>query len=153
MQLATLCYIKKNNQILMLQRNKMKSDLHRDKWLGLGGRFEFGETPEECILREVKEESGLVLKNLKLKGSIFFPAFELQSEDWHVYVFVSTKFEGSLTQSREGKLKWINESELLNLNLWPADRIFLPWLKQRKFFSAKFVYKKEKLANYKVIFY
>lgn len=154
MKLATLCYVedKSNNKILMLYRNKKENDIHEGKWNGLGGKLELGETPEECVIREVKEESGLTIESPILKGFITFPNFD-GSEDWYVFVFVAKKFFGNLIVSNEGELEWINKDNFFNLNLWEGDEIFLRWLMDDKFFSAKFIYENGKLLDYKVVFY
>ncbi|MCH8171555.1 MAG: 8-oxo-dGTP diphosphatase [Bacteroidetes bacterium] len=154
MKLATLCYVKDNstNKTLMLYRNKKENDYHEGKWNGLGGKFELGETPEECAIRELKEESGLTVKNPKLKGFITFPNFD-GVDDWYVFVFVITNFEGNLIDSPEGKLEWIPNEKLTSLNLWGGDKIFLEWLNLDKFFSAKFNYKNGKFIDYVVSFY
>lgn len=152
MKLATLCYLKKDGKTLMLHRIKKENDMHEGKYNGLGGKFEEGETPEECAAREVFEESGLTAKNLILKGVITFPAFA-KGEDWYVFVFVIDKFEGEMTVSCEGNLDWVDDSRLLNLNLWAGDKIFLKWLEQDRFFSAKFTYENGALESHSVNFY
>ena len=154
MKLATLCYVKDNstNKTLMLYRNKKENDYHEGKWNGLGGKLELGETPEECAIRELKEESGLTVKNPKLKGFITFPNFD-GVDDWYVFVFVITNFEGNLIDSPEGKLEWIPNEKLTSLNLSGGDKIFLEWLNLDKFFSAKFNYKNGKFIDYVVSFY
>lgn len=152
MQLATLCYVMHENKTLMLYRNKKENDIHEGKWNGLGGKFEKGETPEECVIREVKEESGLEIKNPKLHGIITFPMFDGE-KDWYVFMFTVNEFSGNLIESNEGKLEWIPNDKLLDLNLWEGDRIFIPWLFQEKYFSAKFIYENKKLKTYSVSFY
>jgi len=152
MQLATLCYVINKNKTLMLHRIKKKEDIHEGKWNGLGGKFEPGESPEECVIREVKEESGLLIKNPTLHGFITFPMFD-GKKDWYVFMFTANKFTGNLIDSKEGMLEWIPNNKLLELNLWEGDRIFIPWLFQKKFFSAKFNYSNGKLKDYKVEFY
>ncbi len=152
MQLATLCYLMDGERTLMLHRTKKKNDVHEGKWNGLGGKFETGETPEECAIREVKEESGLLMKNPRMHGFITFPMFD-GKKDWYVFLFTASKFEGELIDSHEGKLEWIPNEELLKLNLWEGDRIFIPWLFQEKFFSAKFVYEDGNLVSHSVEFY
>ena len=152
MKISTLCYIRNRHQTLMLHRIKKKNDIHQDKWNGLGGKLITGESPEECIKREVLEESGLIIKDPKLHGIITFPKFD-GFDDWLVFVYSSYKFEGELIDSDEGELEWINNDVLFDLNLWEGDKVFIPWLSQEKFFSAKFIYKKKKLADYSVDFY
>lgn len=152
MQLATLCYVIDNNKTLMLHRIKKKNDFHEGKWNGLGGKFEKGESPEECVIREVKEESGLLIENPELKGFITFPMFD-GKKDWYVFMFTARNFSGELIDSHEGKLEWIPNEKLMELNLWEGDRIFIPWMFQNKFFSAKFNYENGKFIDHEVIFY
>ena len=152
MKLATLCYIQKDGKTLMLFRNKKENDYHEGKWNGLGGKFELSESPEECAVREIKEESGLIAKSLKMKGFITFPMFD-GIEDWYVFLFVITDFEGELIDSPEGTLEWIPNEKLTELKLWDGDKIFIPWLFQEKFFSAKFNYQNGKFIDYSVEFY
>ncbi len=152
MKLATLCYIRKNHHTLMVHRIKKENDMHAGKWNGLGGKLEPGETPEDCARREIREEAGLTVKNLILKGLITFPGFA-NDEDWYTFLFVSDDFTGELIDSPEGRLQWILDEELLDLNLWPGDRIFIPWLDQPGFFSGKFVYKGGELIEHEVVFY
>jgi 8-oxo-dGTP diphosphatase len=151
MILATLCYIKCDGKTLMVHRNKKLNDIHAGKWNGLGGKFNAGESPEECIRREVEEEAGLTIQNPKLRGLVMFPNFK--GNDWYVFVFTTTEFTGELIDSPEGKLEWINDSKLLALPLWPSDLIFLPWLEQNNFFSAKFIYEGEEFISHEVMFY
>ena len=152
MKVSTLCYIKQNNQTLMLHRIKKENDIHKNKWNGLGGKLEPGESPEECVKREVFEESGLIIESPNLHGVITFPKFD-GIDDWIVFVYTANNFKGNLIECNEGKLDWVSDDQLLNLNLWEGDKIFIPWLTQDKFFSAKFIYEKKKLINYDVIFY
>ncbi len=152
MKLATLCYVQKANKTLMLYRNKKENDYHEGKWNGLGGKFELGESPEECAVREVKEEAGLTVKNLEMKGFITFPLFD-GKEDWHVFLFVIKDFQGELIESPEGELKWIENDKLTEINLWEGDKHFIPWFFEDKFFSAKFVYKDGEYKNHEVNFY
>ena len=152
MKIGTLCYIKKNNKTLMLHRVKKENDMHKNKWNGLGGKLIPGESPEECVIREIKEESGLNIKTPSLKGIITFPKFD-NIEDWLVFVFIANKFSGDLIDSDEGNLKWIDDSDLLNLNMWEGDRIFIPWLSKNELFSAKFYYSNNNYIKHEVIFY
>ena len=152
MKLGTLCYLKKEVKTLMLHRVKKERDMHAGKWNGLGGKVDSGESPEECAVREVREESGLTMLDPRLRGILTFPAFD-GTDDWYVYVFTADRFEGDLIESPEGNLAWIPDEELPRLNVWEGDRIFLPWLGQDRFFSGKFVYKDGTLRNHQVIFY
>ena len=154
MKLATLCYLidKKENKTLMIHRVKKENDYHEGKWNGLGGKFEAGESPEECAIREVKEESGFTMINPRMHGFITFPEFD-GVDDWYVFIFTSENFKGTIIDSSEGNLEWIPNDKLTSLNLWDGDRIFIEWLYQDKFFSAKFNYKNGKYQNHKVFFY
>jgi 8-oxo-dGTP diphosphatase len=152
MKLATLCYIRHHGKTLMVHRIKKENDIHMGKWNGLGGKLEPGETPEECAVREVFEESGLVVRQLCLKGLLTFPGFS-NDEDWYAFVFVINEFEGQLVESPEGVLHWVDDEEILNLNLWEGDRFFLPWLDKPGFFSGKFTYLDNRLASHHIVSY
>jgi 8-oxo-dGTP diphosphatase len=152
MILATLCYVKHNGKTLMVHRNKKPDDIHEGKWNGLGGKFEPGESPEECVIREVLEESGLSIQDPKLHGLLLFTNFK--GNDWYVFVFTAREFSGELTESSpEGRLEWVGDDKLTELNLWESDHIFLPWLENRGFFSAKFDYDGDKMLVYEVNFH
>ncbi|HLF72964.1 MAG TPA: 8-oxo-dGTP diphosphatase [Anaerolineales bacterium] len=151
MILATLCYLKRDEHTLMVYRNKKPGDMHAGKWNGLGGKFEPGETPEECVRREVLEEAGLVIQNPRLHGLLMFPGFK--GNDWYVFVFSASQFSGELIDSPEGRLEWIEDSRLSSLNLWESDHIFFPWIQGGEFFSAKFEYEGEQMRGYDVIFH
>ena len=133
MILATLCYVKNNGKTLMIYRHR-KNDIHEGKYNGLGGKFNPGESPEDCITREVKEESGLTIHNPRLRGILSFPGF--MQEDWIVFVYTANEFSGELKSSEEGNLHWVDDSTLLNLSLWESDKYFLGWIQENKFFSA-----------------
>ncbi|MDE0670420.1 MAG: 8-oxo-dGTP diphosphatase [Caldilineaceae bacterium SB0662_bin_9] len=150
--LGTLCYLKRDGKTLMLYRNRKANDFHEGKWNGLGGKFEPGESPEACAIREVREESGLEVEAPRLHGMLTFPGFDGEN-DWYVFVFSAERFSGSLIDSPEGELHWIEDARLLDLNLWEGDRIFLPWLDQDRFFSGTFVYANGVLKNHDVVFY
>ena len=152
MKLATLVYVKHKGRTLMLHRVKKEQDYHEGKWNGLGGKLEPGETPEECAIREVKEESGLDIENPHLKGIITFPMFD-EIDDWYVYVLTATEFSGSLIDSPEGNLEWIEDGKLKDLNLWDGDYTFMEWLNQDRFFSAKFNYENKQLIDHTVVFH
>ena len=152
MKIGTLCYITDSEKTLMLHRVKKENDMHEGKWNGLGGKLEEGESPEECVIREVYEESGLTIKNPKLKGIITFPKFN-EIDDWLVFVYTANDFQGNTIDSDEGVLEWIHNSKLLDLNLWEGDKVYLKWLDKNELFSAKFIYKKRKLVDFDVVFY
>ena len=152
MKLATLCYLKADGKTLMIHRVKKENDMHQGKWNGLGGKLDPGETPEECVIREVREESGFVITNPILKGFLTFPQFS-KDEDWYAFVYVAREFSGEMIDSAEGLLEWIDDAQLLELDLWAGDYIFLPWLEQPGFFSGKFVYQAGELVDHYVVFY
>ena len=152
MKLATLCYVKNGGKTLMIHRVKKENDIHQGKWNGLGGKLDPGETPEECVIREVREESGLTIADPLLKGFLTFPDFA-NDEDWYAFVFVAKRYNGQLIDSEEGNLRWIDDKELLELDLWAGDLIFLPWLERPGFFSGKFVYQNGQLIEHSVVFY
>lgn len=149
---ATLCYVRSEGRTLMLHRNKKEGDIHRGKWNGLGGKLDPGESPEECVVREVREESGLTLHDPRLRGVLTFPAFKA-GEDWLVFVYSAKRFSGQLAVCSEGDLEWVEDARLLELPLWEGDRIFLPWLEGEKFFSGKFVYREGRLVSHEASFY
>jgi 8-oxo-dGTP diphosphatase len=151
MILATLCYLKRDRHTLMIHRIKRMDDIHAGKWNGLGGKFEPGESPEECVIREVREESGLTIVDPRLHGLLMFPGFK--ANDWYVFAFTAEEFSGEMKENEEGYLKWIPDSELESLPLWPSDHIFLPWLLEPRFFSAKFAYEGDEMKNWEVVFY
>jgi 8-oxo-dGTP diphosphatase len=152
MKLATLCYLKADDRTLMLHRIKKQGDMHAGKWNGLGGKLAPGETPEQCVIREVAEESGFNIKNPLLRGVLTFPAFS-KNEDWYVFVFVAREFSGEMIDSDEGVLRWIDDADLLTLNLWEGDKIFLHWLDREAFFSGQFSYTDGNLREYSAVFY
>ena len=154
MKLATLCYVKDKgkNKTLMLHRVKKENDYHEGKWNGLGGKLEETETPEECVIREVREESGLTISSPRMHGFITFPVFD-GKDDWYVFIFTADKFEGELIDSSEGVLEWIPDDKITGLNLWDGDAVFMKWLDNDKFFSAKFIYENGKYIDHQVFFY
>jgi 8-oxo-dGTP diphosphatase len=152
MKLATLGYIRRAGKTLMIHRVKKQNDVHQGKWNGLGGKLEPGETPEECIIREIREESGLAARDPELKGFLTFPGFA-NDEDWYAFVFVVRDFTGELIDSPEGFLSWIDDERLIELPLWEGDYIFLPWLDRPGFFSGKFCYTDGNLVSHDVVFY
>ena len=146
---ATLIYVERGDDILMLHRVKKDNDIHKGKWNALGGKLEKGESPEECAHREMFEESGLTAEELNFVGHISFPNFT-PDKDWSVFVFTCSKFHGELVESDEGELYWIKKDEILNLNLWEGDRIFIPKVLQKESFMAKFSYDNGQLQNYQI---
>lgn len=146
MKLTTLCYIEKNNSYLMLHRVKKEVDANKDKWIGVGGKFMEGETPEECLLREVWEETGLKLTKYRFRGIVSFVSDKW--EDEYMHLFTATEYEGEVTECDEGELVWVPKEQLFHLNLWEGDKIFLKLLDEYEgFFSLKLKYNGEKLVE------
>lgn len=144
--LTTLCYIEKDDKYLMLHRVKKENDLNKDKWIGVGGKFEEGESPEDCLLREVKEETGLTLLDYKFRGIITFI-----SDVWgceYMHLFTSDQFDGEIKECDEGELVWVPKKEIEKLQLWEGDKIFLRLLQEREeFFSLKLRYEGNDLVE------
>ena len=149
MIVSTLCYLERDGQYLMLLRNKKKNDVNEGKWIAPGGKAEAGESPEECVSREVYEETGLSVHKLRMRGILTF-----SSEGWedeYIFVFTSDSFSGELIECDEGRLEWIDKKEIPSLNLWEGDRIFLKMLiDDEPFFSLKLSYKWDELVEKKV---
>lgn len=146
MKETTLCYIEQNNRYLMLLRNKKKRDENKGKWIGVGGKFQEGESSDECLLREVREETGLTLTSYRLRGLITFVSDEWGTEIMHLYT--AHDFEGELTECDEGELRWIPKDEVMSLNLWEGDREFLSLLSQdASYFEMRLTYRGEKLID------
>lgn len=144
--LTTLCYIEKENSYLMLHRVKKENDINKDKWIGIGGHFENAESPEECLLREVKEETGLTLNSYCFRGLVTFVTLQGVAE--YMCLFTSDDFSGELTTCDEGELEWVKKDRFSELNLWEGDYIFLRLLEEREeFFSLKLVYDEDKLIE------
>lgn len=130
----------------MLHRVKKVNDENHDKWIGVGGKFEDGESPEDCLLREVKEETGLILKTFSYRGIVTFVSDEYGTE--YMHLFTATEYEGELQNCDEGELVWIPKADIEKLNLWEGDKVFLRLLNESKeFFSLKLRYEGEKLVD------
>lgn len=148
MRLTTLCYIEKDGAYLMLHRTKKENDQSHDKWLGVGGKFEDGESPEECMLREVREETGLELTAYAFRGIVTFVSDEWETE--YMHLFTATDYQGEVGPCNEGTLEWVPKEEVTQLKLWEGDKLFLNRLNGSKdFFSLKVVYEGEHLAEWK----
>lgn len=138
-ELSTLCYIEKDGKYLMLHRNVKKNDVNEGKWIGVGGHFEKDESPEECLLREVKEETGLTLTSYQYRALVTFVSGNGVTE--YMSLFTADGFEGELIPCDEGDLEWVEISRIEELNLWEGDLIFHRLLLERDtFFSLKLVY-------------
>ena len=147
MILSTLCYIEKDNQYLMLHRTKKKDDINKDKWIGIGGKFEKNESPEECVTREVKEETGLNLESYQLRCIVTYVSTNWETE--YMYVFTSNEFTGDIIECNEGELQWINKNEVTKLNTWEGDKIFIEKMQRdSNFFTVKFEYDGDSLLRY-----
>jgi len=150
MKLTTLCYIEKNGCYLMLHRVTKKNDVNKDKWIGVGGHFEHGESPEDCLFREVLEETGLSLTSFRFCGIVtFLSDMGTPEEEWeYMCLYHADGFEGQIKTCDEGVLEWIKKEDLLKLNLWEGDKIFLQYMDQKvPFFSLKLEYRKGKLLS------
>lgn len=145
--LTTLCYIQKQNQVLMLHRTKKENDLNADKWIGVGGKFEDFESPEECLVREVKEETGLELVKYDFRGIVTFTNYHNYTE--HMFLYSSNEFIGNISEEcREGCLEWVDKDKIMDLNLWAGDRYFLEkLLNNDPFFMMKLSYTGEELVE------
>lgn len=136
---STLCYIERDDKYLMLHRTVKKHDVNKDKWIGVGGHFEYGESPEDCLLREVREETGLHLTSWRFRGILTFLC-----DDWpmeYISLFTADGFDGELISCNEGVLEWVDKRDVLDLNLWEGDKIFFKLLAENEpFFSLKLVY-------------
>ncbi|MCU0082918.1 NUDIX hydrolase [Streptococcus danieliae] len=152
-QLATICYLDNGQEFLLLYRNKKPNDVHEGKWIGVGGKVEAGESPEECAKREVFEETGYVVEAMDLVGLITFPAFT-PGTDWYTYVYRVHDFTGEQIESPEGTLAWVPYDQVLAKPSWEGDHLFLQWiLDQKPLFSAKMAYEGQELTDWSVHFY
>lgn len=139
MRNSTLCYIEKDGCYLLLHRVKKERDVNRDKWIGVGGGFEDRESPEDCLLREVREETGLTLTSYRLRGVITFVTDRWETE--YMFLYTADGFSGTLTDCDEGVLEWVPKPRMYELPIWEGDRIFLRLLEtDEPFFSLKLVY-------------
>lgn len=125
---STLCYVTRGDEVLMLHRVKKKNDINRDKWIGIGGKFEAEESPDECLLREAKEETGLTLTSWRCRGIVTF--LTKGGEGEYMYLFTADGFEGQMQTCDEGNLEWVSREFLYQLPMWEGDRIFLDLLWQ-----------------------
>ncbi len=144
---TTLCYITRGDEVLMLHRVKKKNDLNQDKWIGIGGKFEGEESPDECLLREAREETGLTLTSWKCRGVVTFLT-EGQWEGEFMYLFTADGFEGQLKDCDEGDLQWVKRDFIQTLPQWEGDKIFLDLLWQdAPFFLLKLCYRGDRLIE------
>lgn len=144
--MTTLCYIEREKEYLMLHRISKDQDINKDKWIGVGGHFEAGESPEECLLREVKEETGLTLTSYQFRGIVTFISDKWQTE--YMCLYTADGFEGEITECNEGVLTWVPKKDLNKLNLWTGDLIFFKLLNEdTDFFSLKLRYEGDTLKE------
>lgn len=152
MKMTTLCYIENNDCYLMLHRTKKKKDVNKDKWIGVGGHAEGNETPQECLIREVKEETGLLLTSYKFRGLITFISDEYEAE--MMCLFTADGYTGELITCDEGELEWVKKSDVPQLPTWEGDAQFLKLLleDEKRFFAMKLRYEGERLVEKSVEF-
>ena len=142
---TTLCYIQRGDDYLMLHRIKKEHDLNRDKWIGVGGKFEDKESPEDCLLREVQEETGLTLTRYRYRGLVTFVSDRWPTE--YMHLFTADRWSGTPHDCAEGELAWLPKREFASLPMWEGDKIFLDLLERESpFFSLKLVYQGEHLT-------
>lgn len=143
---STLCYLERDGQYLMLHRVKKQNDANHDKWIGVGGKFEEGESPEDCVTREVWEETGLTLTDYAYRGVVTFVSDRWEGE--YIHLFTATGFTGQVKECDEGQLEWISKEKLMQLPMWAGDRLFLERIAQPEpFFSLKLRYRGETLEG------
>ena len=143
---STLCYLERGEEYLMLHRVKKKNDVNHDKWIGVGGKFQAGESPEDCILRETWEETGLTLTDYRYRGLVTFVSDEAPTE--YMHLFTATGWTGTPHPCDEGELAWIQKAQPLTLPMWEGDRIFLKLQEENvPFFSLKLRYQGDHLAE------
>ena len=144
--LTTLCYIENEDSYLMMHRVKKEKDINKDKWVGVGGHFELDETPEECLLREVKEETGLTLTSWKLRGVITFMTDVYQTE--YMFLYTADGYEGEMIECNEGNLEWVKKSDVYKLPIWEGDKVFFRLMEEgAACFSLKLRYEGNTLAE------
>ena len=144
---STLCYIENDhNEYLMLHRVKKKNDMNQDKWLGVGGKFEDGESPDECLLREVREETGLTLTDYRYRAVITFTSDQWETE--YMHLFTATGYEGEMKECSEGNLEWVPKNRVQDLPIWEGDKLFFRLIHDREspFFSLKLSYRSDMLV-------
>ena len=146
MKNTTVCYLERGTQYLLLHRTKKENDENAGKWFGVGGKCKENESPEDCMLREVREETGLSVTQHRLRGVITFVSDAWEGQ--YMYLFTASKWHGALTDCDEGELAWVERTDMLHLPLWEGDRIFLALLaEERPFFSLKLVYQGDSLQQ------
>lgn len=145
---TTLCYLEQDGKYLMLHRTAKEKDVNKDKWIGVGGKFEPGEAPEECLMREVREETGFTLLDYRFRGVLTFLCDKAEPE--YIFLYTSEHFSGELKACDEGRLQWVDKTKVYDLNLWEGDKVMFRLLEERDTpFSLKLRYEGDKLAEVK----
>ena len=145
--LTTLCYLEKDDSYLMLHRVSKKNDINKDKWIGIGGHFQVNESPEDCLLREAKEETGLTLTSYRFRGIVTFITDGLEEAEY-MHLYTADGFEGEMIECDEGTLEWVPKDKIEELNLWEGDKIFFKLLNEdAPFFSLKLAYQGDTLVE------
>lgn len=152
MILTTMCYLRRQDQTLLLHRIKKENDINGGKWIGVGGKFETGESAEECMKREVYEETGLLVHALQLHGFVVFPGL-YYGEDEMMFVYTCDDFSGEMHECDEGVLQWIDNDQIASLPMWEGDYHFFDWLKDDLIHSAKIVYENDHVIEYQETIY
>ena len=146
MKQTTLCYLERGDEYLMLHRTKKENDENHDKWIGVGGKFEANESPEDCMRREIFEETGLRVSEYRYRGIVTFVSDIYETE--YMHLFTVTDWTGEARECDEGELAWIKKQKLFDLTLWQGDRIFLQLLQEdATFFSLKLTYRGDELIE------
>ena len=149
---TSLCYIEKDGAYLMIHRVKKKNDVNHDKWIGVGGKFEAGESPFDCARREILEECGITVKNLKYRGIVTFVSSEYGTE--YMHLFTATEYDGEIDYDcDEGCLEWVKKEKIKDLPIWEGDKIFFDLLdRESRFFSLKLCYSGDRLTEHTLEF-
>ena len=150
MKNTSLVHIEKDNKYLMLHRTKKENDINKDKWIGVGGKFEEGESPFDCARREIKEETGLTVKNLSYRGIVTFVSDLYGTE--YMHLFTATEYDGEIDYDcNEGKLEWVKKEDINSLPIWEGDKIFFDLIdKEERFFSLKLCYEGDRLVYHTI---
>ena len=147
-----MCYLRRDHQTLLLHRIKEKNDINEGKWIGVGGKFESGECPEECMIREIREETGYQANTLQLRGIVTFPKL-YHGDDEIMFFYTCDDFSGSMHECDKGVLEWVDNDQIPSLPMWEGDYHFFAWLKDDHVHNAKIVYENDEVIEYKEFIY